>query len=70
MTENIGDKIEIGDEQYISGITEKGEQYLLKFDNGSQKEIKIVFSNNDSDDIPNMIMQTLSYQYIKRALIP
>jgi len=63
------DKIKIGDNEYLIGTTEQGEKYLLKFDEESKKEIKIVFSNEDSEGISNEVIKTLSQQYINRTLM-
>lgn len=55
--------------EYIPGTTEQGEKYLLKFDTESKKEIKIVFSNEDSENVSDGVIKILSQQYINRTLM-
>ena len=62
------DKIKIGNKEYSIGITENKEQYLLTFDKETQKEIKIIFSNEDVEDVTNKVIQALSKQYIERCI--
>ena len=60
--------IKIGDEEYITGTTEQGEKYLLRFNEKVNKEIKIVFSNEDSDNVSEKVVQALSQIYINEVL--
>jgi hypothetical protein len=61
------DKIKIGNNKYIFEAT-KEEEYLLTYDKGAKKEIKIVFADEDTEDVTNKIIQALSERYIERCL--
>lgn len=62
------DIIKISNEEYTIGTTEQGEKYLLKFDTKANKEIKIVFSNESTENVTEKVIQTLSGIYINEVL--
>ena len=61
-------KIKLQGDKYIISTTEKGEKYILRFDNNLKKDIKIIFSSESFDNVSLMVMQTLVDQYINRIL--
>jgi len=61
------DKIKIGNSEYIFEAT-KEEKYLLTYDKEAKKEIKMVFADEDTEDVTNKVIQALSERYIERCL--
>ncbi len=66
---NNSKKIQIRKNEYIVCTNENKEEYLYKYDSEYQVGIKLTFCNENTEDIKENIIQTLSNQYIQRVLV-
>lgn len=62
-------KIHIENDKYILCTNEKQEKYLYKYDSEYQIGIKLTFSDEDTENTKDRMIQMLSNQYIQKILV-